>query len=120
MAASAETIAIATEKNLKITERPISIKYTEDGSTLHPIVHGFEVMSRIIAMISEKRPLFFFGLGGLFFVLVGTLTGFRAIIIIIEGGGAVNGYTLATLALQFIGALSIFTGIILNVLMKRK
>ncbi len=120
MAASAETIALATEKNLKITERPISIRYTEDGSTLHPVVHGFEVMSRIIAMISERRPLFFFGFGGLFSILIGILFAIRAIIIVMEGGGAVTGYTLVALMLLLIGVLSIFSGIILNVFKKRK
>ena len=120
MAASAETISVATAKNLKITERPISIRYTDDGSTLHPVIHGFEVMRRIIAMISERRPLFFFGFGGLIVILAGVGAAIRATIIILQGGGAVTGWTLAAIGLLFFGALSIFTGIILNVLMKRK
>lgn len=121
MAISAETIARAAEKGLKMTERPISIRYTKDGSTLHPVVHGFGVLSRILAMISERRPLFFFGFGGLILVLVGMLAAIRAIIIVMEGGGrAVTGYTLAALMLLLTGVFSIFAGIILNVLMKRR
>jgi len=121
MAASAETISLATEKNLKITEVPISIRYTDDGSTLNPLVHGYQVMSRIIAMISEKRPLFFFGFAGLLSIFVGMLAAIRAFIIVVyQDGGAVNGYTLVAIMLLFIGVLSVFTGIILNVLMKRR
>ena len=120
MAISAETIARAADKELKITERPISIRYTGDGSTLNPVLHGFGVLRRIIAMISERRPLFFFGLGGSTMVLLGTLAAIRAIGIVLEGGGAVTGYTLIAFLLLFIGILSIFTGIILDVLIKRR
>ena len=119
MAISAETISRATEKGLKITERPISIRYTEDGSTLHPVVHGVGVLGRIVAMISERRPLFFFGWGGSILVLAGLLAGLRAVNLVWAGGPAFNGWALASAFLLTIGTFSVFTGIILNTLMKR-
>ena len=120
MAISAETISRATEKGLKITERPISIRYTEDGSTLNPVVHGLGVLGRIIAMISERRPLFFFGVGGAILVVFGLIAGTRAAGIVLEGGGALNGWALVSALLLVIGVFSGFTGIILNILVKRK
>ena len=120
MAVSAETIANATEKGLKITERPVSIRYTKDGSTLNPVVHGFEVLGRIIAMISERRPLFFFGLGGAILSVLGLLAGIRVLNIAFGGGKIATGTALLSILLLIIGAFSIFTGIILNVLTKRK
>jgi len=63
-AIESEMITSAAEKKLKITEVPISNIYTKDGSTLNPIRHGIEVLSQIILMISQRRPLFFFGLAG--------------------------------------------------------
>lgn len=120
MAISAETIARAVEKGLKITERPISIRYTVDGSTLNPVVHGFGVLRRIVVMISEKRPLFFFGLSGAVSIILGILAAIRAFYIVIGGGGAVSGYTLVAILLLFIGVLSVFTGLVLNVLIKRR
>ncbi len=120
MAVSAETISRATEKGLKITETPISVRYTADGSTLNPVAHGVGVLSRIIAMISERRPLFFFGWGGAILVVLGLLAGIRAFGIVIGGGGALTGYALVSILLLVIGIFSIFTGIILNTLMKRK
>lgn len=120
MAISAETISRATEKKLKITETPISISYTEDGSTLNPVVHGVGVLGRIIAMISERRPLFFFGVGGTILVILGLLTGLRALSIVFGGGGALSGYALASALLLVIGVFSVFTGIILNTLIKRR
>ncbi|MDP2729848.1 MAG: glycosyltransferase family 2 protein [Dehalococcoidales bacterium] len=120
MSASAETIAEAAEKGLKITEIPISIKYTRDSSTLNPIVHGLQVLGGIIIMISEKRPLFFFGLGGILLIILGLLAGIMALIIVFEGGGAVTGYALVSLLLLVIGVISVVTGIILNVLISWK
>ncbi len=119
MAISAETISRATEQGLKITERPISVRYTEDGSTLNPVVHGLGVMGRIIVMISERRPLFFFGVGGAILVILGLLAGIRALSIILGGGGALSGWSLASFLLLVIGVFSVFTGIILNTLIKR-
>ena len=120
MAISAETIAKAAEKGLKITERPISIRYTKDGSTLNPVVHGIEVLGRIIAMISERRPLFFFGVSGAILITLGFLAGIRVISIALGGGGVAMGTALVSILLIVIGVFSIFTGIILGVLTKRK
>lgn len=120
MSISAETISRATENGLKITETPISIRYTDDGSTLNPVMHGLGVLARIIVMISERRPLFLYGLGGFILVLLGLLAGIRAIAIVMDGGGALNGWTIVSGLLLLIGILSGFTGIILNALIRRK
>ena len=120
MAISAETISKATEQGLKITERPISVRYTEDGSTLNPVVHGLGVLGRIIVMISERRPLFFFGVGGAILVILGLLSGIKALSIVLDGGSALTGWALASVLLLVIGVFSGFTGIILNTLIKRR
>ena len=120
MAVSAETIAKAAEKGLKITERPISVRYTRDSSTLHPVIHGFEVVGRIIAMISERRPLFFFGLGGVIMIVLGFLAGLRVLNIAFGGGGIATGTALVSILLVIIGVFSVFTGIILYTLARRK
>ncbi|MDP3879214.1 MAG: glycosyltransferase family 2 protein [Dehalococcoidales bacterium] len=119
MAISAETIAKAAQSGLKITERPISIRYTADGSTLNPLVHGIEVLGRIIAMISERRPLFFFGLGGSIGIALGFLTGIRVVSMTSTSGVMPVGTALLAILLIIVGTLSVFTGIILNVLVKR-
>ncbi len=118
MAVSAETIAMATEKGLKITESPISVVYTADGSTLNPLVHGFEVLGRIIAMISERRPLFFFGVAGVTMAVIGFLIGIRVLSIAWAGHGVATGSALVAVLFLVIGVFSIFTGLILNVLVK--
>ncbi len=119
MAVSAETIARAAEKGLKITERPISIRYTGDGSTLNPVIHGFGVLGRILAMTSERKPLVFFGLGGVILIVLGFLAGIRVLNIFSGGGGIATGTALVSNLLLIIGAFSVFTGIILNALKRR-
>jgi len=120
MAISAETIASAAEKGLKIAERPISIRYTGDGSTLNPVTHGFGVLGRIMVMISERRPLLFFGLGGAILMVLGLLAGIEVLDIASRGGELATGLALVSVLLLIIGIFSVFTGIILNVLIKRR
>jgi len=120
MAVSAETIAAAKEKGLKVTEVPISITYTKDGSTLNPVAHGMEVFTRIIAMISERRPLFFFGLSGGILLILGIIAGSRVLQILSASGVLPVGTALVSVLLSIIGAFSLFTGIILHVLARRR
>ena len=120
MAISAEIISEATAKGLKITEVPISAIYTKDGSTLNPIRHGFGVLNRIMVMISQRRPLLFFGLCGGISIVLGLAAG--AIVIrnfYFVTNVLATGTALISMLLITVGLLSIFTGIILDVLMKR-
>jgi glycosyltransferase involved in cell wall biosynthesis len=120
MAVSSETIVCAAEKNLRITEVPISNIYTTDGSTLNPIRHGMDVLSRIIAMILQRRPLFFFGLAGAILLVAGLIIGIRVVNIAATTGNLAIGSTILTSLLIITGILSIFTGIILNALSRLK
>jgi len=119
-AIESEMITRAADKNLKITEVPISNIYTKDGSTLNPIRHGIDVLSRIIVMISQRRPLFFFGLSGGILLVIGLIIGFRVINIAATTGDLAIGSTILTTMFIIAGILSIFTGIILNALSRRK
>ena len=119
-AIESEMITLAADKNLKITEVPISNIYTKDGSTLHPIRHGIDVLSRVIVMISERRPLFVFGLAGGILLVIGLVFGFRVINIAATTGDLAVGSAVLTALFIIAGILSIFTGIILNALSRRK
>jgi glycosyltransferase involved in cell wall biosynthesis len=120
MAVSSETIIRAAEKNLRITEVPISNIYTMDGSTLNPIRHGIDVLSRIIVMISQRRPLLVFGLTGGILLVIGLVFGFRVLDIASTTGHLATGSAILTTLFIIAGILSIFTGIILNALSRRK
>ena len=119
-AIESEMITRAAEKNLKITEVPISNIYTKDGSTLNPIRHGIDVLSRIILMISQRRPLFFFGLAGGILLVAGLIIGMKVLNIATTTGEVALGSTILVTLFIISGILSIFTGIILNALNMRK
>ena len=120
MAASAETIALAADRNLKITEVPISNIYTGDGSTLNPVRHGVGVMSRIMVMISQRRPLFFFGVVGGILLAIGLVIGLRVLSIAMARGVLAVGSAMLTVLFIVAGMLAVFTGIILNALSGRR
>jgi len=55
MAVSSEIVALATWEGLRITEVPISVRYTDDSSTHNPIKQGFYTLWRIMVMIGRRR-----------------------------------------------------------------
>jgi hypothetical protein len=114
MAVSAETVAEAARKNLKVVQVPVSVTYSKDSSTLHPVAHGLGVFTRILAIISEQRPLFFFGLGGLILITVGLGFGIRVVAMFTATRVLPPGNTLLAAALIVVGIFSIFTGLVLS------
>lgn len=120
MAVSAETVAQAYQKKLKVTQVPVNITYTKDSSTLNPVRHGLGVFARILVMISEQRPLFFFGLGGIIAVLVGLGFGVRVLTLYSESNVLPTGNTLVAVVLIVVGMFSLFTGFILATMQKEK
>jgi len=120
MAVSAETISAATAKGLRITEIPISVTYTKDGSTMNPVRHGVGVFNRIMTMISERKPFLFFGLVGGIFLALGLIAGGTVIWLYFYSTRVLaTGTALVSVLCVTVGILSIFTGIILNVLVRR-
>lgn len=109
-----EMIAAAIEKGLKITEVPISAIYTKDSSTLNPLSHGVGVLTRILAMISQRRPLLFFGIPGVVLVAAGIYLGMWVLDVANAGGGLPLGRAMIAVLFVLTGIFGIFTGIILN------
>lgn len=119
MAVSAEIISEATKKGLKITEVPVSIIYTGDGSTLNPVIHGLGVFHRIIVMISERKPLLFFGTCGSISIILGIVAGVLVVRTLQASQYLSMGTALLSMLFITVGILSIFTGVILDVLVNR-
>jgi glycosyltransferase involved in cell wall biosynthesis len=114
MAISAETVAEAARQNLKVTEVPISAIYSKNGSTLNPVTHGLGVFTRILIMISERKPLFFFGLSGAVMAIVGLIAGIFALRLYSDTGVVSVGWSLVALFFIVIGAISFYTGLTLR------
>jgi glycosyltransferase involved in cell wall biosynthesis len=114
MAISAETVAEAARQNLKIIQVPVSVIYGKDGSTLNPVSHGLGVMTRILVMISEQRPLLFFGLAGIILMLLGLAAGFFTLSLYTQSNVISVAWALIAIFLVILGAMSFFNGITLH------
>jgi glycosyltransferase involved in cell wall biosynthesis len=119
-AVESEMIARAADKKLRLTEVPISNIYTTDGSTLNPVRLGVGILARVVTMISERRPLLFFGIVGSLLLVAAVITGIRVLNIATTQGTLAMGSTALTTLFIIAGILSVFTGIILNALARRK
>ena len=74
MGAGSEILIGAAELDLTITEASITARYDiKNRSSRSPILHGLSVISPIIRLIAQKRPIYFFGIPGLVSLLVGIL-----------------------------------------------
>src|SRR5437899_6796937 len=108
----------AQERNLRIQEVNIDARYDIEGSTHSPGRHGTSVLGRIITLVSEKRPLLFFGVSGAMFLLVASVIG----AIVLQTYYSTNPHQLAIGSMfivvfcGIIGIVTIFIGVTLNVL----
>lgn len=66
-----DMITCFSKQGCRIVEVPISVTYDLPHShKKNPFAHGFDVLSRLIAVIGYQRPLLFFGVpGGIVFVV---------------------------------------------------
>jgi len=111
-----EMLYLVGKNGLKTTEVPITEIYTEDSSTLNPFKHGFGNLGKAITYISEKRPLFFFGIAGAVFAVIGLIEGAWVLYIANAGRGVAVGSALVSVLFIVIGVFSVLTGLILNAL----
>ncbi len=108
----------AQDSNLRIQEVNIDARYDLDGSTVSPGRHGSSVLGRIITLVSEKRPLLFFGVGGAALLFVASALG----VIVLQTYYSTSphqlavGYMFIVVFLGIIGIITIFIGVTLNVL----
>ena len=108
----------AQETNLRIQEVNIDARYDVDGSTVSPGRHGSSVLGRIVTLVSEKRPLLFFGVGGAALLLVASALG----VIVLQTYYSTSphqlavGYMFIVVFLGIIGIITMFIGVTLNVL----
>ena len=71
MGVSTEILIKANQKKLNIIEIPISITYGEETSTHNPMSHGVSVILSTMKFVSIERPLRFYGIPGIGFLIIG-------------------------------------------------
>ncbi|CAD6490954.1 MAG: hypothetical protein ANIMEMIM_00049 [Candidatus Argoarchaeum ethanivorans] len=81
---------------------------------------GLGCWGGLIGTISEKIPLFFFGIVGVILTVVGLILGAKVLYIANTEKGIAVGSALVSVLFVIIGVSSMFTGLILNVIGKEK
>lgn len=104
---------LANDASLRVMEIPITIGYY--GRTKRsPLAHGAGVLNSIMGLISRRIPLFFFGVPGVLMLAFGFWEGWR----VIHGWETTHSFwlgpALVAVLLCVVGALSLFTGLILH------
>jgi hypothetical protein len=115
MAAASEMQFLASDAKLRVCEVPIEIRYFDEVKR-NPIGHGLDVLNGLIGLVSQRRPLLFFGLTGLLVLMVGAGMGLDVVQTFIRVRVLLVGELIFGVALIMIGTLSLFTSVILNAL----
>lgn len=104
---------MAKDFGLTVVEVPITIRYL-DKPKRSVLSHGLRVLNGILKLIGQTRPLLFFTIPGIAFLLLGALTGLWVIHSYQVNQELAIGTALLALLFCFIGTLALFTGIILH------
>ena len=117
--AESEQLIKANQLGLEVGEAPITCKYKDlDTSTKTPTAHGVSVLSYVIWLVAQKRPLLFIGVPGFFVFLSGIILSIYTLQYYNQNHVFLISYAIAIAILLIIGAIALFMGVVLNVLPK--
>jgi glycosyltransferase involved in cell wall biosynthesis len=98
---------------LSIVEVPISVYYQLPAKR-NPVKQGINVLDAVLRLIAQHRPLLFFSVPGLVFLLAGLALGVHVVRIYEATLQLAVGYAMITVLLSVIGVLGTFVGIMLH------
>lgn len=119
MVASSEMTAEAARLGLRVTEVPVQVRYDGDGSTHNPLNQGVHTLNKVLNMIAERKPLLFFGSGGIALLVAGVLVGAYSYNTLISTSVPPVGTMLVSTLCIMVGLLMTFTGILLHTIAAR-
>jgi glycosyltransferase involved in cell wall biosynthesis len=102
-------------RKLNIFEVPIIPIYdVPNQHKKNPLLHGAEVFQDLLGLIGYRRPLIFFGLSGLAFLVFGIVTGFLAYNVYLATTHVPMLVTILAIFASIMGMLLILVGFLLN------
>ena len=113
MGISTEILIKASNKDLRITEIPITISYEGETSTHNPVSHGTSVLISTIKFTSIEHPLKFYGIPSIIFLFVGTVFTYSAVQFYVEVGRLNTNLTLVGGGTILVGIVLLITAILL-------
>ena len=113
MAISTEILLKISNKGLSVAEVPITISYTDDSSTKHPVPHGIAVLMNTLKFISVKHPIIFYGLPGIVLVVIGSILGYQFLDAYLHRQVIFLGSIMASIILFLVGTILCVTAVLL-------
>tara|TARA_B110001454_G_scaffold3010_1_gene2754 strand:- start:292 stop:1170 length:879 start_codon:yes stop_codon:yes gene_type:complete len=113
MGISTEILIKAKKSNLKIIEVPIIVSYEGETSTHNSIIHGSSVIISTLKYVAMERPLTFYGIPGLVFLIIGVSFGLWAIQIFTIEGVLITNIALIGMGGVILGTVMMITATIL-------
>ncbi len=104
---------LAREHRHKVVEVAISADYA-DPAKRSPVMQGLGVIDGVMRLVGQTRPLLFMGVPGLFLLLLGLLIGLDVVAIYAASSRLAVGYALLSIMCIIIGAMTLFSGVILH------
>jgi len=123
MGVSTEILIKASKKKMKIVEVPIVVNYDGDTSTHNPVSHGTSVILSTVKFVAIERPLTFYGIPGIIFLLIGLFFIGWTVQIYVDEGEIITNISIIGIGSILLGIIFIVTATILHsiiILIKEK
>jgi len=113
MGISTEILIKASKKQTKIFEVPITINYENNSHSQEPISHGVSVILSTVKHVAIERPLLYYGVTGLCFLIVGLFFGGWTIQIYSEEQVVMTNIALVAIGGVILGTILLISGTLL-------
>jgi glycosyltransferase involved in cell wall biosynthesis len=113
MSVSSEMQFAIANKGLKVAEISIEVCYG-DKSKRNPLAHGFNVLSRVLVLVSLRQPFVLFGVPGVLLLGGGLALGLRVLDIYAKSQALAIGNFLGAILLCLTGVLALFAALMLQ------
>jgi len=113
MGISTEILIKASKKEMKIIEVPIIVNYEGNTSTHNPISHASSVILSTVKFVAIQRPLTFYGIPGIIFLLIGLFFIGWTVQLYVEDGGIITNITIIGIGCVLVGIILLVTATIL-------
>lgn len=113
MGISTEILIKASKEKMRITEIPITISYDDNSHSQEPISHGTSVVMSTIKHVAIERPLLYYGVTGICFLILGLFFGSWSMQVYSEEGVFLTNMALVGISGIILGTILLITGTIL-------
>ena len=113
MGISTEILIKASKKEMRIVEVPITISYENNIHSQEPISHGTSVIMSTIKHVAIERPLLYYGVSGISFLIIGLIFGTWTLQIYSEERVVITNIALVGIGGVILGTILLISGTIL-------